>query len=63
MKRDTKKEMTKLEAFVWNNPHVDQQVLANQLNRSLTAVEQAWDRAHRKSLLRDQANVISGGAR
>lgn len=42
-------KMTKLELFVWNNPHADFQQIATLLNRSLRSIEQAYDRAKKKN--------------
>lgn len=45
----TKREMTKLEKFVWNNPHADFAQLATQLNRTVSSIENAYDRASKKN--------------
>lgn len=42
-------KMTKLEKFVWDNPHVDFAVLASQTNRTVSSIERAYDRAKKKN--------------
>lgn len=53
-----KTKLTKLESFVWNNPHATFDSLASQTNRTVSAVERAYDRAKRKADVAAQANVI-----
>lgn len=42
-------KLTKLEAFVWNNPHATFEELARATNRPLSALERAYDRAKKKT--------------
>jgi hypothetical protein len=58
---DTK--LTKLESFVWNNPHVAFDALATQTNRTVSAIERAYSRAMRKTELASQASVIEWESR
>lgn len=53
-----KTKLTKLESFVWNNPHVDFGHLASQTNRTVSAIERAYDRAKRKSIIASAANTV-----
>lgn len=53
-----KSKLTKLESFVWNNPHVTFTSLASQTNRTVSAIERAYDRAKRKANIAAKANVV-----
>lgn len=48
MKKVKKVKMTKLEKYVWYNPHASMEQIAAALNRSVREMEKAYDRANRK---------------